>query len=274
MNKVEAFITSVPLMKALMREDMMITVFDHEKYLYYSPSEELNFGHKPGDPLPNNYLNYAMVNQQGTTVVHVPADEFGVPFDSISIPIKDDNGEMIGAINAAVSTRKKDALIEIISSVEGIANELQGRVEEIALNAESLTEKSTHMQNQTQSTVEYSSNIQDIAATIKNISDQTNLLGLNASIEAARVGAAGAGFGVVAEEIRKLSSNSKEATGRIEDTLKSITNSLVALQAEYDTIADSSQKEMNLVQDFITQVEELKTTSDKLRDFMKDSVID
>ncbi|ADM37918.1 hypothetical protein BSUW23_09360 [Bacillus spizizenii str. W23] len=52
LNKAEAFITSVPYMKALMREDMMITVFDQEKYLYYSTSSELNFGHKPGDPLP------------------------------------------------------------------------------------------------------------------------------------------------------------------------------------------------------------------------------
>ncbi|MCY7871642.1 hypothetical protein MOB43_20795 [Bacillus spizizenii] len=96
-------------------------------------------------------MNYAIVNKQGTTVVHVTADEFGV-----------DNGEMIGAINAAVSTKKKEMLIEIISSVEGIANELQGSVEEIAENAESLNDKSTHMQNQTQHTVEYSTNIQDI----------------------------------------------------------------------------------------------------------------
>ncbi|WP_420977244.1 hypothetical protein [Bacillus vallismortis] len=55
-------------------------------------------------------MNYAMVNKQGITFVHVTADEFGV-----------DNGEMIGAINAAVSTKKKEMLIEIISSSEGIA---------------------------------------------------------------------------------------------------------------------------------------------------------
>jgi len=57
--------------------------------------------------------------------------------------------------------------------------------------------------------------VDSILGLIKEISDQTHLLGLNAAIEAARVGDMGRGFNVVAEEIRKLASKTKESLKQI-----------------------------------------------------------
>ena len=274
MNNVDAFIQSIPYIKGLMQEDLMITVFDHEKYLYYSPSTELNFHHKVGDSLPHAYLNYAKVNKNEIVVVKVPAEEFGVAFDSISLAIKDHNGTVIGAVNAAVSTTKKDTLNDIIKTVDTLSSTMFEKIQVISSHMEHLSETIDEVSNQANQTQLYSSKIRDVSSTIKGISDQTNLLGLNAAIEAARVGgSAGAGFGVVANEIRKLSKSSKDATGTIEDILKNITDALQIMQNDYEKIATSSTEETRLIKEFLIDVEKLEDTSFKIKQYLEASLI-
>jgi methyl-accepting chemotaxis protein len=86
--------------------------------------------------------------------------------------------------------------------------------------------------------IEHYTQIENFASIITGIADQTNLLSLNASIEAARVGEAGKGFAVVAGEIKKLSNVTQKNTKDIMDCLKNMTNIIQLLTQKSDESAD------------------------------------
>lgn len=85
---------------------------------------------------------------------------------------------------------------------------------------------------------ERSQEITEVTSSIENISQQINLLALNASIEAARAGEAGRGFAVVADEVRSLASSTKAATGNIATLLEAVT---VETDQAFKSILDSQQ---------------------------------
>lgn len=99
----------------------------------------------------------------------------------------------------------------------------------------------------------------DVVSYVKSIASTTNLLGLNASIEAAREGEHGRGFSVVAGEIRKLAYNTKDSATKISATLSLLKSDINALIGFLENFAAISEEQA-------AQAQELASSSDKLND--------
>ena len=148
---------------------------------------------------------------------------------------------------------------EIISRVNGIKNHLN----DILKHTENVKGDISAKIEQALKDITVVEKITDLTSAIMEISSQTNLLSLNASIEAARAGDAGRGFAVVATEIGSLANQSQQTVGEIQRITESVMTAV-------HNLSDSANAILEFVQKDVT--EDLQMFSETTNDYIKDTV--
>jgi methyl-accepting chemotaxis protein len=110
--------------------------------------------------------------------------------------------------------------------------------------------------------VERSKEIGGIADVIREIADQTNLLALNAAIEAARAGEQGRGFAVVADEVRKLAERTSEATGQITTMIHAIQQDTAAVVQSMEAVTPQVQKGVSIASEAAQTLQQINEKAD------------
>ncbi|MET3939306.1 uncharacterized protein YdbL (DUF1318 family) [Paenibacillus sp. PvP094] len=266
MNVVDALLKVMPYISLILREPAGLTVYDHEKVLYAVPTERFNLGFQKGEPLLDDYKNFtALTNGREPSLTKLPAEVYGIELDILNIPIFDDNNEVVAIFCISYDQSNQNQLEAIIQENQTINSNLVEMVQHVAAHAEELQATSEQILENTRLAVQNSAQINKVAGFIREVSEQTNLLGLNAAIEAARVGEAGAGFGVVASEVRKLSVDAKQATTDIDASLKDVQQVIKQMEVEVSQIAASSQEQATLVSSFTDVIEKLNETGNRMK---------
>jgi len=161
------------------------------------------------------------------------------------------NNEITTAIQEA--QRNKEEIIK----ANNMLNEARDEIITLTNQVQNSSEIEVELANKMDTLSNEASNVKSVLEVIGDIADQTNLLALNAAIEAARAGEHGRGFAVVADEVRKLAERTQKSLGEINATINVIVQSI---QEASENMNTNSQEIQNLAQIATAVEEKINTT--------------
>lgn len=265
-DSLEYFLHCLPRIQELLGKESGIALTDREKYLAYLDGTEVHLPVKPGDPVKEGSISGAAVKEGKRVTRLVGKEVFGVPYMGLGIPLKDEKGAVIGALGAAIPLTVQNELKELVESMDLSLDALQGSTSGIAAASQEFTATVTNLAESIEGIKSEMKVMDSILNLIKEVSDQTHLLGLNAAIEAARAGDLGRGFNVVAGEIRKLAGKTKDSLKQINEEMKKILHTVEEITTGVQNIAAAAEKQAATNEEISAATQELGVQSRKILD--------
>lgn len=266
----EAFIKIAPHINKLIQDDITIGIYDTKKLLLNIPGETFALNVQKGDPLLPDDIVAGAQRENRIKSALVPKELFGFPLIARAIPLHDEKGQVIGGVGVGTSLKKSNDLFLVAESLSAIVEETAASLDDIASSVTKLVDQVINASDVISEVAIGASEIGKTSTVVRGISDQINLLGLNAAIEAARAGEHGKGFSVVANEVRKLATNSKENVSQIDHVTQNINESILKLNEAFIAINEASTSQAATIQEISATVQEISRNAQNLSE-MADS---
>lgn len=228
-----AFDHFAPMLTDMFPEGAMLYTTDTTHITKRQGSEKFNTSKlQVGESVDSYPVAARAIQTRQQITQELSEDFYGVPAVAICKPIIDavDN-QVVGMLGVALPKTLDVKLRDMASNLGEGLTEVSAAMQELAASSNEIAQNQHLLNEEIGNINRLAQEITEVLGFIKQIADETKMLGLNAAIEAARAGDQGKGFGVVADEIRKLSDESKETVAKIRSLIDEIDNSLAKTHA-------------------------------------------
>lgn len=262
----EAFCICVPTIQRLFPEPCTVTVANTEKVVAIQKHPKTDIPVEVGDPVVKfrTSVIYQVLAERRRVVERKSKDLFGYPYYAVGEPICDGSGNMIGAISVLMLTEREDTLRQHAQELSALVEELSANADSLSRTAAGVAEANNDISEKAAAAKERIQVVSTVLDFISEVASQTNLLGLNAAIEAARAGDYGRGFAVVADEIRHLAQRSQSASRDIVEKLIDIQQAVERMVVDIEQSSRYTQEQASAVQELAAALNQIAKSAEVL----------
>lgn len=261
-----------PLLADMFHDGAFLYISDLTQIAYRQASDKfdipsLSVGYKIG---PDD-LSYKVIQSKQPLAQEIDESKYGIPVFETAYPLleEDQQQDVVGTLGIALPKVAATNLREMANNLENGLSGISAAIEELSSSASEIHTNEQFLNDSIKEIIAISDQINDVSAFIKEIADETKMLGLNAAIEAARAGDAGRGFGVVAEEIRKLSDQSKSTVPKITELTNNIRIKVDEASKRSLNTLSASQEQAAATEEITASIEEISALSEELSKLSK-----
>ncbi len=270
----ESFKNFAPVVAELLPEGAFLYMSDLSKIAYIQPSRKFTLPNMHvGYELKETDIAYQTVHSGQAQTREIGEERYGVPVYIANYPLydEDENGKsMVATLGVVVPKIAAGKLHTMSENLSNSLSSISETVEHLASSSMKIHENEQNLYSNIHSVNEILNKINEVTEFISSVANQSNMLGLNASIEAARAGEMGRGFSVVANEIRKLSSQSKETVPKIKILTEDIQNKIREIDEKSKQSLSASEDQAAATEEISASVQELSAMMSELYNISKD----
>lgn len=268
-----AFGDFAPIIANLFPEGAFLYMTDMTKYVRRQPSAKFDMpGCRVGDKFAEDSVASRVFTSKKPLVKEINADVYGVPVMIMNYPCfnEDDSSDVVATFGMVVPRKTATDLRMMSENLSRGLGEISAAIQQLAASSVQITSNEKKLNENVNIIYSLSDDINSVLDFIKQIANETKMLGLNAAIEAARAGEAGRGFGVVAEEIRRLSDESKKTVIKIHAFTDQIKEKILETTHCSEITMKASEEQAASSEELTASVQEIASMADNLDKIARD----